>query len=363
MSATKFIKASLIFFCLLSAGVVKAQLQDTTIYYFKQIGDGSILVSSVDSADYFRIIPAFRKSDKLVEVKDYYRDGKVRLVGQIKPQSFNSYNGSGSFKGMCIIYYPSGIRKNITTYNDYGKDGFEYQYYPDGKLYKLVNNKADVKGALLIGELVECYDVTGEQVCKDGSGISIDYDNNLKDIVMTGPIVNGKKGGIWKGKIDYRPLAKFDFIYKEGKFISGIGHDSIGKAYPFDEVFVQASYVNGPIEYVYKIRDELKSYKFSKAIVDSVKVTFIVEEDGSLDNVSAVNVESTELLQALKKSIEKLGRWSPTTNYGIPLKAKVFLSLKITSEKSRNIFKKVEYSLRPLYNGEELKVNRLITNK
>ncbi|MCQ6961324.1 hypothetical protein NPE20_25350 [Mucilaginibacter sp. JC4] len=64
-----FKKAFLAVICLLLTNLAKAQVQDTTIYYYKQIGEGSIPVASADSADYFRIIPPFTPKDDLIEIK------------------------------------------------------------------------------------------------------------------------------------------------------------------------------------------------------------------------------------------------------------------------------------------------------
>ncbi|MCQ6961325.1 hypothetical protein [Mucilaginibacter aquariorum] len=287
----------------------------------------------------------------------------MKFVGNGKRISFNQYNGNFSYSGQCISFYPSGKRKSIINYGDFGKEGFEYWYYPNGKMFKLIKNEANENRKFFPnGELIDFYDTNGAQICKDGFGNSIEYDQLSKETVMEGPIVNGKKEGAWTGKIPFIDSGKYVLVYKNDEPISGLGYDSLGKSYSFNEVFSTTEYINGPTNFISEIKKSLKAYNLPKADIDSAILSFIVDESGRLMQLSTLKPTTPELLKALKESLSKQPNWSPTKLYGVPLKTKVILALNIShGHKGNSYFTKLIYTLRPLYKEKELNISHLMS--
>lgn len=331
------LKRALLTLIFLSATNICAfsQSRDTTVYFFRKVGlYGNVLTTGIDSADFFRVVPPFRLSDATVEVKEFYKDGKLRFIGNGLPQTANLEKGQINFEGTCITYFPSGKRKIITTYKNRQKSGIEYYYYPDGKQYQTLSYKQLPGTSLVIAKLETFYDKSGKEICADGNGLSIDYDESF-NVIRKGPIKHGQMNGVWSGYITGTDSAKYTLLYKDDQYTSGVGYDTLGKPYAFKNITEEAVPKEGRFGFLTKFRKLVRdAYKgpLARKVLDSTRINFVVQEDGSLTNIETLDPASDEILEALKTALKQCPKWVSAKIYGIPLKAIVGLSLYVQEE-------------------------------
>ena len=96
-----------IFFVLMIT-VAKGKEIDTTVVYLKNGVDGCRPINNPDSADFFRMVLPPDSADDKYNIKEYYRNGKVKLIGKSEPLLDKFKFGLISLSGDCISYYPNG---------------------------------------------------------------------------------------------------------------------------------------------------------------------------------------------------------------------------------------------------------------
>lgn len=360
MNPSPLVKKALFIIALfISISSAKAQSRDTTVYFFKNLRYTSQLVSSLDSADFIRVIPPFRLTDDRVDVKEFYKNGKLKLAGVAIPSTINLGRGTLSLEGQCISFFDNGKRKTITTYKENQKQGTEYYYYPNGSHYQIVNYK-NVSGSVYTTALLESFfDKTGKEICVKGEGAAYDYDNDF-NIIRSGTIRHGLMNGEWGGYVTGKDSAKYSMTYQDDKYISGIGYDTLGKAHPFKNITEDATPKEGRFVFIEKFRKLVKQiYKapHSRKFLDSAMISFTIKEDGSLVNLEPLSTISPDLVEAMKTALSQCPKWSPATIYGIPLKATFGLSLFVIEEtRGQFRYKQNEGAQVKYYNGAPLGV-------
>lgn len=342
----------------------KAQFTDTVVYYFKGPAYSPILVQSLEESDYLRVIPPFSKDIDSIDVKDYYKNGQIKLSGKLKRVSFSPAKGTGVFIGPCIQFYSSGVRSSITNYGDLGKEGNEYKYYPNGKLLKVIENTPRYAGQLdFFGKVLESYDSNGKEICKNGMGYDIELENDLLDFQLIGPIYLGRKSGVWKGKVPFLDSLNVELSYQDSKFISGVSYDGFGKSYPFKQTLSEFSFVRNAIDFVSQFKIKLKNQKISTPLTDSLTVSFTVNEDGRFSDVSTLPEASSDIYNLIYGILAKMPTVSPTLLYGLPVKTEVKLSLNMVTQNKDNLeTSEVKYITRLLYKNSTLSVNKSLHN-
>ncbi|QHS54947.1 hypothetical protein GWR56_05100 [Mucilaginibacter sp. 14171R-50] len=312
----------------------KAQSRDTLFYSFRDNGLYETLVSSLDSADFIRIIPPFRLADDLVEVKEIYKNGKLKLTGTGLTSTANLKWGTINLNGYCIRYFQNGKRRSITNYNNGQKQGLEYYYYPDGSPHQIVSYKLIPSTMLTMATLQSFFTKDGKEICTGGEGMAYEYDENFR-ILRQGHVHIGLMNGEWHGYITGTDSAKYTMVYKNNTYVSGTGYDTLGKAHPFTEISQYAVPVEGRFKFVERFRKLVKqNYKQAGVgkMLDSSMISFTIREDGSLSDLEPLNAISADVLTTMKEVLAKCPKWKPATFYGIPLRATVGLSLHIQDE-------------------------------
>ena len=333
MNTTKFTKTGLIILCLLLTNLAKAQsFKDTTIFFYKYIASGEMGVSTADSADYFKILCPPQREASFFDVYEYYKNGAVKFVGKADKRFANLINGNVKLDGACISYFQSGKRESIVNYSLYGKDGDEYQYYPDGKPYKTIKNSINYLYHTSVEKLQDCYDINGNAICRKGDGHWLEYDREFKIILAEGQVKNGLKHGPWKGKY-ISPFTKdtinYVSFYSGGDFKSGLGYDKEGKSYPFKEPVTWAISRSGPISFVDNFKSYLKLPKSYKESIDTLHISFVVEKDGSFSKPELKEQTLTpEQKTAFEEAINSCHKWEPSKLYGVPYRTQVVLPVK-----------------------------------
>jgi antitoxin component YwqK of YwqJK toxin-antitoxin module len=171
---------------ILAVNTAFCKTTDTSVVFLRIVGDYTIKVMSLYDADYYRLILAPDSGDNRYNIKEYYKDGKLKLVGKLpSASSFRDRTSAiATYDGECISYFPNGVKSSVSYYKNGNKDGFEYLFYPNGNPYcsiKYVQEKS-------IMYYWEWYDVNGSELCKNGKGKWVNYFDDYKTIKSEGKL-------------------------------------------------------------------------------------------------------------------------------------------------------------------------------
>ena len=269
-----------LFFCLLLFKAADAQ-KDTKLYYLKNSGK---LVSTKDSADFLlAILPPDTGVDKnLFIVKEFYSDGKIRLIGNSTTSSINL-----KFKGSQITFFPNGRKMRIRNFKNGEPVGDVVEYYSNGKIYNIKSYTRDKKVFFK-----QCYDSTGNVLAENGNGKWINFldENFNKNAYVKGQVNNGIEEGEWRGELNN---VYFAWINQKGKIVSS---SSILKKTESDKSGDEA--VFKPIDIVPEFPEGLMAFNrflgrniHYPAIArenntqGKVIISFIIEKDGTLSDI------------------------------------------------------------------------------
>ena len=320
------------------------QTKDTVITYYKfSLSPFGRRVKTADSADYVRIIYPDHAS-KLHDIREYYIDGTVKLMGTI---DLNANEYIYTYVGDFISYYQNGKKQSISHFTNGQKVGLEYLFRPDGQLYSVKN--CGTKNAMYNDDLCwEFYDLNGNMICKNGNGKWIIYDEDFKTILISGDVKNGFKEGEWKGFDIVGDTINYVFNYKKNIIISGRGYDKTGKVYPFKNVNEEPTYKRGNLfDFLTDLNRHLilpKDINGRKMNIDTAHISFIVEKDGSVSNMEPLGNVNPQLKDALNNAIAKCGDWIPNRYYGIPYRTWFMISLKAKETVTlSSVSKRIDY--------------------
>jgi len=99
---------------------------DTIGYYMRN--DHVVAYNETD-AQFIRFM--IKADSGMFKVRDYYRNGSIRLVAKTAIDSANFEHGA---QGICYEYYNNGKRKSIKVYNKGQVVGDAVTYYPQRRL-------------------------------------------------------------------------------------------------------------------------------------------------------------------------------------------------------------------------------------
>lgn len=338
--------------------VAFSQKGDTTIFYYSYQGGIIVRVPTLAQADYFRVILPPDSGDSRHNVKEFYKNGKIKLVSKLM-KGYNVFNPKSDlmfFDGDFISYYPSGKKYSIAHYINGDMDGLEYRFYPNGRVYCTLKHRVSSKEVLYW----ECYDTLGNQICHDGSGRFIDRTENYAypDIVSDGPVVKGYFDGEWQGNLEKRFNLKYKAQFKNGKVISATGYDSQGNTYPFTKYIERAQYRTGEVEFVEVLREYVKlpkNYNGGKMQINAMHLWFVVEKDGHISNLRIPETTDTVLQKSVFAGVAKCDHWSPTKIFGVPVRTEIVIPLETTSDSRVSVISaphSIEYKERLLADDE-----------
>ncbi|HVW97590.1 MAG TPA: TonB family protein [Mucilaginibacter sp.] len=278
-----------------------AHSQDRSlIYYLKNTGQ---LVSTKDSADYWMIVspPDSSADDHLYIVREYNKDGKIRLQTTSKTNDLNL-----TYDGKYIAYYPDGRKMRSGAYVNGKFSGPETEYYPNGNIYNIKDYQAD--GSV---RFEEYRDSTGAQLAENGNGTWVEFDRAFKDTTATGKIRNGLMDGVWKGKVN--DTIRFENIYVNGKM----------KEHHYWLTSVSEPYFYGGVKALMPFLAKTIRYPMS-ALRDrtdgTVVVSFVVETDGSLSDIKVLKPVSPDLDAEAVRVMKLSPKWVPASKDGHPIR-------------------------------------------
>lgn len=333
-----------------------AQKRDTSVYFYKSadFSDGissSIQVNSFAEADYFRVVYPSETFHHYI-INEFYKDGKVKLIGNTVPGADpGTLSGAGvAYDGDVASYYPNGKKKSLSHFVNGVKDGDEYLFYPDGKVYCYVknspgkqwNSRFNYNMDITKSKYLECYDRKGAMICQDGNGEWITYTSDFDKVVMHGPVKNGYKDGRWVGNTYRADSIKYAYIYKRGEIKESYGYDRSGIAYPFEEVHQRADCAKGDVfSFLQSIRNHLKLPKGEEQLnIDTMHVCFIVEKNGTITDFHVLgdNLSST-VKDAFALALKPGNLWTPGKYYGVPFRTRIILPFYVYRNTSTSVHK------------------------
>jgi len=313
---------------------------DTTICFFKKIKYwGDIRVNKLADADYFRVLILTDPTDpdSTVQVQEFYKDGKQKLLGTSNLKTGNARQASMKLTGSWTSYFPNGKKMGMYNATD---DGNQYMYffYPTGKIHICMRNNL----------YWECYDKDGNMTCKGGNGLWSYYDQDFNIVTLSGMVKNGYQDGIWHGDTHRSDSIKYTYTYKRGVLTDRTGFDRSGKSYPFDYVIETEGYyaykyrymagekdVGGPVAFVKDVRTNLKwprDENGKKIAIDTMHVIFTIEGEGTLSNISLLGDVNPKVNAAIVAAVKQCKNWHPVRYYGIPLKTIIVCPLSYTGK-------------------------------
>ncbi|WP_114939532.1 hypothetical protein [Mucilaginibacter endophyticus] len=313
----------------------KGQIKDTTIYYFRYTSISQKTAKTVitaDSADFIRVILPADSGDQKLNIREYYPNGQVKLASKAYTNNPNNLEAFKiSLAGDCLSFYPDGKRNRVTHYDNGYKNGDEFQYYPNGKLYSRITNRLNKNGRSDRSLFADCYAPDGKQICTDGKGYWVIYnENDFKTVTFEGQVLNGLPEGSWRGTIYTGDTIKYVYNYHNGEFISGIGFDEKGGAHPFKDEVSDAYFKGGTQAFINLINRKVHHLNDStrqKLSLKNVFAQFTVEKNGK---VSSVKIYANDLTAFAKQEIAAIlsdTEWEPAKYVGVPVADSVFTAL------------------------------------
>jgi len=315
-------KLTLVFLFLFAVIIVSAQKKQN-VYLLKNNGKE---VKIRDSADYVRIIEEPDSGETNYNIQEFYIDGGKKLIGKV-----SSFEKGIIYEGTVIRYYKNGMKKSAINYKKDVSVGMAYYFFENGKLKKQVeflekdpSEKKDVNLAFEErSKLIYQVDSMGKVLVKDGNGHLIDTTKSAKDqFVEEGDYKDGFKDGVWKG---HYVSGKSNYVesYALGKFISGVNTEG-DKTYEYTILESRPQYKGG-INAFYKylgnaIRYPSSAYK--SGISGSVHVSFTIEKDGKVSDVTVVKSVFGPIDEEALRVVNASPKWIPGMQRGLPVKVK-----------------------------------------
>jgi antitoxin component YwqK of YwqJK toxin-antitoxin module len=324
----------------------KAQKHDTVVVFFKynqqtlSNSPGGFAdyaekkqVSTIDSADYIRELLPPDSGSTLNNIREFYKNGHLKFIGKFDLKKTIDYRSQNILlSGYCVAYYPNGKKRIISNFVDGKKDGLEYLYRPDSKIY--CTKKNVIRPSPYFSKVLywDCYDAEGNMTCKEGNGYWTTYDEkDFKTIILQGEVKNGFREGEWKGIATHSKGIRYTYLYRKGDLISAFGYDSTGTAYPFHYIKTAANYERGIINFVESVTNQMRSLRGpdgTKMNLDTVHLSVIVEKNGTLSDVKTLGNMPLYFMDALRTAIKKTKQWEPSRYFGVPYRTNIIFSLK-----------------------------------
>jgi TonB family protein len=296
---------------------------DTLCTYFKNNGE---IVNNKDSADYIRMIlsPDTAVDKNLYRVFEFYPNGKSKLVA-------TSLSGIShlTLDGTSIAYFQNGTRQAVIQYKNGKPIGEITNYYPNGKLYDIVEIDYE-DGYYKRSEtlkLLECRDPTGKVLASNGNGHFLFFDDNFNTIIEEGDIHHFKREGEWRGLI--ADSGRFVCTFHKSILKSGVSYIRSGNSYPFKEFNTAPIFDGGYQGFQDFIKRNLIFPEFAKQheISGSVRVGFTVNEDGTISNLKVLNGQIPCLNEEALRIMRLSPLWSPGIRYGFKAKEDTAVSI------------------------------------
>ncbi|WP_207428497.1 energy transducer TonB [Pedobacter sp. SYSU D00535] len=288
-------------------------------------------VKTKEEAEYIREITDSAKSKKVYSIREFYKTGQVRRVGEASRYEPLTYTGEVK------TYFQTGELRSTEVFLKGFPSGVSKFYYRSGALQKLVMNvlveDSLKKKKSTIKRLLSYADSTGHMLVVNGSGRITDFDEDV-EVWEEGEYLDGMKNGTWKGKSE-KPRFEFEEKYDKGVLISGTSKDSMGQVHEYIKLQQQPSF-NGGMENFYQWVGRNFRYPreaLQQGVSGRLLYEFWIEPDGSLSNITLLSDPGMGTGQAGFALLRKSPKWTAGRIRGIPVRVKYTLPIALNLER------------------------------
>ncbi|MES2265267.1 MAG: energy transducer TonB [Bacteroidota bacterium] len=285
------------------------------VFYLKKNGR---YTNQPDSAYYTRVINEPDSGSVLYDVTEFYKNGNRKLVGK------STKVDPPIYEGQRVIYYESGLRQNLSTFNKGDKVGNSYEYFTNGNLYRVIKYpdvpvKASIESEY---DIIASFDSLGVEYVKEGEGDYKGYSDNFKYVEETGKVHNGKREGVWTGKKE-NIHSTFTETYKNGELISGVSVNDKNESFNYKgNRGTPPDFKGGYMGFGKYLSNNIvyPTYARKNLIEGRVILTFVVEKDGKLSDVKVLKSADPVLDDEAVRVLEKSPKWLPGIIMGQPVR-------------------------------------------
>lgn len=290
---------------------------DKTIYL-----DSLWKETTKENSKYYRIVKDYYLDKEIYRFQDYYKNGTLQMEGNSKSKDI--LMSEGEF----IYYYGNGNKKNSTNYVKGRPAGKAYSWYENG------NKKAEQEYITQQEDELK-YDLITTQYWKEdkiqtvvnGNGYIEEKDEKIQE---KGNIKNGLREGVWKGN-DLKYKLSFTEKYKNGKLIKGTSIDSLMVKNTYNEVFKYPRPKNGMQHFYAYLAKKFIIPKEKEDISGRILLIFIINKDGSTDNIRIAKSLDDILDNEAIRIISGYPEWESGSYRGIPARVEFSIPIRVVA--------------------------------
>lgn len=271
-----------------------------------------------ENYQYKRIIKTIKDSD-LFSIEDYWKTGELNSKVQVR-----DYENLIK-EGVCELYHKNGVLSKKLNFKNDTLVGEFTSFYENGKIivegdYKKINNE----NKLLIKNYWD----------KNGIQKVINYNGVYEVINGYGKLFIGKiKDGLFEGewKTTNNDYPKNIEIYNNGNLIKGELIKSKNSKRKYNKTEVNPEPPGGINEFrnVFAKKLQKKCSKLNYKISGTLRIKFVVLEDGNLSNFIIVNSINDEVDNLAIDVLKEMPVWESGISYGKEVKVYYTFPIKI----------------------------------
>ncbi len=262
------------------------------------------------------------------EYAKYYQIGTLDLNGNIIGMSktyriadSSLYSSANFFNGVVNgtyeAFYDNGNLKEKGKISSGSRYGNWNEYYENGQIKTTVLYTYNFPN-----EIQNFYSIDGDTLVINGNGRIIERHEN-GNVKFFGEIKNGLMNREWEffsetGKLESK------LFYENGIFKKGTNY-CFKKPLDFSEPNIRASPKKGWTDFYMKLQKKSKG-KFQN-INTKVTISFIVNENGKVENFEVVNGYNEEIDKDAISLVKSMPKWNPAIVHGKAKSAKLWIEV------------------------------------
>jgi TonB family protein len=276
-------------------------------------------VDNKDSADFIRVISRPDSGSVLYNVAEFYKNGTQKTIGK------SAKIDPPRYVGQVVRFFESGKRASLFQYTEKGIVGNAYEFYPNGKVYRVLKYPDSIKTDNVFANnylITANNDSLGNKLVTDGQGYYKGFDSKFKYIDEEGRIKNGLRDSIWTGT-DKNLKLTFTENYKDGSLLAGAMVDSAGVKFTYTGSRMTSPKFDGGTKAFGNYLGKNIIYpdvERKNEIYGIVVLQFVVEKDGRITDVRVQKSVSPGLDMEATRVIKRSPLWIPGTRFGQPVR-------------------------------------------
>jgi antitoxin component YwqK of YwqJK toxin-antitoxin module len=289
-----------------------SQKKDTISYYVN--GDGK--PTEYKLATYLRVgIP----TDTIWRVYDFYL-----VNNQPRMKSWSIDDSLKILHGPSEYYFKTGLINAKGSYNKGKKTGLWKWFHESGKL----NDSTIYKNDIPVGKSIRYFEngtISNIKLFDNegrGEGTSIHYypSGFVRD---SGSCLNNCRNGTWLFYREDKTKAS-EILFAKDSAVGGKNFDASGKLTSQKIIEQEAAYPGGDNAWNQYLIDKISAVSRKKDYADyvgSCMIQFIVEKDGTITTIEAVQGTNQILIKYISDFLRKSRKWDAAIQFNLPVKA------------------------------------------